>query len=138
MRMSNIDVVGSLRTTRTIEIMVFPATTDVATGDGKAYYVIPDEMTNMNLSRVAATVITAGSTGSTTIAIYNVTDSQEMLSTLMSIETGEISTRTSATPGTIDTSHDDVVTGDLIRIDVDSVSSTAPKGLIVEMEFEWV
>lgn len=127
---------GSIFGKKTIQIMVFDAATDVATGDGKAYFVIPDELTGMNLVRVAATVITAGTTNSTTIAIYNVTDAQEMLSTLMAIETTETSTRTSATPGVIDTTKDDVVTGDVLRIDVDTVSTTAPKGLIVEMVFQ--
>jgi len=121
---------------RVVEIVVFDYGTDVATGDGKAYFIVPDELNGMNLVRVASTVITAGTTNSTTVAIYSITDSAEMLSTLMAIETGETSTRTSATPGTIDTSHDDVVTGDVLRIDVDAVSSTAPKGLIVEMVFQ--
>jgi hypothetical protein len=138
MRASNISSVGTFKTTRTVEITVFSPTSDVTTGDGKAYYVVPDELTSTNLSRVAATTITAGVTGSTTIAVYNVTDSHDMLSTLMTIETGETSTRTSGTPGTINTSYDDVVTGDLIRIDIDAISGTAPKGLIVELEFKWV
>lgn len=121
---------------KTVQIMVVDAATDVTTGDGKTYFVVPDELTGMNLVRVAATVITAGIVNSTTIAIYNVTDAQEMLSALMAIETTETSTRTSAAPGEIDTTKDDVVTGDLLRIDVDAVSATAPKGLIVELVFQ--
>ena len=122
--------------TRSVQLVVFDYITNVATGDGKAYFVIPNELTGMNLVRVAATVITAGTTNSTTIAIYNLTDAQEMLSTLMAIETTETSTRTSATPGVIDTTKDDVVTGDILRIDVDAISTTPPKGLIIEMVFE--
>jgi len=122
--------------TRSVQIVVFDFTTNVATGDGKAYFVVPDELTGMNLVRIAATVITAGVTNSTTIGIRNVTDAQEMLSADMAIETTETSTRTSATPGTIDTAHDDVATGDVLAIDVDAVSTTAPKGLIVELVFE--
>lgn len=120
---------------KVVQVAVFAPTTKVATGDGKAYFVVPTELTGMNLVRVAATVITAGTTNSTTIAIYNVTDSTQMLSVSMAIETGETSTRTSATPGTIDTAHDDVVTGDVLRIDVNAISTTAPKGLIVELVF---
>ena len=120
---------------RVVELTVFDYTTDVATGNGKGYFIVPDELNGMNLVRVAATVITAGTTNSTTIAIYNLTDTQEMLSTLMAIETTETTTRTSAAPGVIDTTHDDVATGDVLRIDVDAASTTAPKGLIVEMVF---
>jgi len=116
--------------------MVFAAATNVAVGDGKAYFVVPDELDGMNLVRVAATVVTAGTTNSTTIQIANVTDAVDMLSTLMAIETTETSTRTSTTPGVIDTTKDDVATGDVLRIDVDAVSTTAPKGLIVEMVFQ--
>jgi hypothetical protein len=122
--------------TKVIQIVVIDYTTSVTTGDGKAYFVVPTELTGMNLVRVAATVITAGTTNSTTIAVYNLTDTAEMLSVLMNIETGETSTRTSATPGTIDTAEDDVVTGDVLRIDIDAVSTTAPKGLIVELVFQ--
>jgi hypothetical protein len=127
---------GSNPGKKLIELAIVAPDTDVATGDGKAYFVVPDELNGMNLVRVAATVITAGITGATTIQIANVTDSQDMLSTLMNIESGETSTRTSATPGTINTSYDDVATGDVLRIDVDAVSTTAPKGLIVEIVFQ--
>ena len=126
---------GSNMGAKVVQIVVFDSTTNVATGNGKAYFVVPTELTGMNLVRVAATVITAGTTGSTTIGIYNLTDAQQMLSASMAIETGETSTRTSATPGTIDTTHDDVATGDVLRIDVSAVSTTPPKGLIVELVF---
>lgn len=121
---------------RFVEVVVVNFTTPVTTGNGKLYFVVPDEMNGMNLVRVAATVITAGVVNSTTIAVYNVTDSEEMLSTLMAIETAETSTRSSATPGVIDTDHDDVITGDILRIDVDTVSVTPPNGLIVELVFQ--
>lgn len=136
--MEIIDDYAAASAIRVAQIAVFEYTTDVAIGDGKAYFVVPNELNGFNLARVAATVITAGTdTGSTTIAIYNVTDSQDMLSVSMAIEQGETSTRTSATPGTIDTIHDDVATGDVLRIDVDAVTTaTAPKGLIVEMVFQ--
>jgi hypothetical protein len=81
-------------------------------------------------------VQTAGTTGNLDVMIYNVTDSQDFLSTAMRIETGETDTLTSAQPGTINTSYDDVATGDHIRVDVDSVQSgTAAKGLYVELTF---
>jgi hypothetical protein len=127
---------GSNIGTEVVEVAVFAPTTDVAVGDGKAYFIVPTELNGMNLVRVAATVITAGTTNATTVQIANVTDSVDMLSTLMNIESTETSTRTSATPGTIDTTHDDVATGDVLRIDVDAVSTTAPKGLIIEMAFQ--
>jgi len=118
-----------------VEIKVVDYTTNVAVGDGQAHFIVPEEMAGMKLVRVAATVITAGTTNSTTIQIHNVTDNVDMLSTVMSIESGEKSTRTSASPGVIDTAHNDVAAGDDLSFDVKTVSTTAPKGLIVEMSF---
>ena len=43
-------------------------------------------------------------------------------------------TATSGT-GTVDTAHDDVATGDLIRIDCDTLSTTKPHGLIISLAF---
>lgn len=127
---------GTTLSGRPVQIPVFDPGADVTAGDGKAYFIVPDEYDGMNLARVAATVITAGETDPTVIDIYNVTDNCDMLSTGMNIESGETSTRTSATPGTIDTDHDDVAAGDVLRIDVTSVSTTPPKGLIVELVFQ--
>jgi hypothetical protein len=84
----------------------------------------------MNLISARADVITAGTTNASTFDIYNVTDSHSMLSSAISIASGA----TSGT-GTVDTDHDDVATGDLIRIDCDTLSTTKPKGLIVTLAF---
>lgn len=125
---------------RCVQVVVVDPATQVGTGNGKAYFVVPDELTNMNLVRIAATLIgSAGTGGSCGVAITNTgsrgTASIAMLSTNMQIEGSELSTRTSATPGTIDTSADGILTGDLVRIDVPNVHSTAGTGLIVEMAF---
>lgn len=110
-------------------------TTNVAVGDGRSYVVIPSTMNGLNLTRVHARVITAGTTGTTDIQIVNVTDSVDMLSTKLTIDSGETGSDTAATPAVIDTTKDDVATNDLLRIDVDAVSTTPPQGLLVTMEF---
>lgn len=117
---------------KSLSVYVVGATTDVSTGDGQYYFMIPQALNGMNLVRAIARVVTAGTTNATTIDIFNVTDSVDMLSTAISIASGG----TLATAGTVNTSTDDVATNDLIRIDVTSVSTTKPKGLIVEMEFQ--
>ena len=73
---------------------------------------------------------TAGTTNASTFDIYNVTDSTTMLSSAISIASGAKSGT-----GTVDTDHDDVATGDIIRIDVNTLSTTKPKGLIVTLAF---
>ena len=119
-------------TTPSACIVVFERSTQVLIGDGKADIIIPAALNGMNLVRAQAEVITAGTTNATTVAIYNATDSQEMLSANISIASGA----TVGTPGTINTSYDDVVTNDRLRIDVDAVSTTAPLGLLVILEFQ--
>ncbi len=122
---------GSYAGTKSLSVQVFDGTTDVATGDGKAYITIPEALNGMNLIRAQATVVTAGTTNATTVMIHNKTDAADMLSGAISIA----SAGTVGTVGTINGSADDVATNDVLRIDVDSVSTTAPKGLMVVLEF---
>jgi hypothetical protein len=120
---------------RYVEETCYDYTTDVAVANGVGWHHIASDFNGMNLVEIHAFVITAGTTNSTTIQVYNFTDSVNMLSTAMAIETGETGTDTSATPGTIDTAHDDVATNDLIRFDVTGASTTKAKGLIVTLGF---
>lgn len=119
-----------------ISLQVFAGTTDMATGDGKAYFSIPSNVGGMDLTAVHARVVTAGTTSTCTIQIANVTQSADMLSTKISIDSTETGSDTAATPAVIDTGNDDVATNDLIRIDVDTVHTTPAKGLIVTLVFK--
>jgi len=121
---------------KAVQITCFDYTTNTATGDGKGYFVVPEEFNGMNLVRVHARVITAGTTNTTDIQIANVTDSQDMLSTKITIDSGETGSDSAATAAVINASYDDVATNDLLRIDVDAISTTAAKGLIVTLEFQ--
>ena len=122
---------GSIFGTRAIGVIAIERATSITIGDGKVDVPIPACLNGMNLIRAQAIVITAGTTNPTTVAIYNATDSQEMLSTNISIASGA----TVGTIGTINTAYDDIATNDVLRIDVDAVSTTAPKGLLVILEF---
>jgi len=121
--------------TRPVEITAVGYTTAVAAGTGVAYFIVPDELNGWNLSRVAATDITAGTTGGTVIDLYNATTSHDMLSTQITIDSATTSSRSSGTPPVISGSYMGVSTGNIIRIDVGSVSTSAPLGLIVDMAF---
>jgi len=126
---------GSNLGTKALQITVFDYTKEVVTGDGCGYITIPSSYNGMNLVAVHARVITAGTTGTTDIQIYNLTQTADMLSTKITIDSGETGSDTAATAAVIDTSNDDVASWDVLRIDVDAVSTTKPKGLIVTMEF---
>lgn len=121
---------------RVVGVEAFVSSLSTETGDGKAFFRIPSSMNGWNLVGVAASVYTAGTTNTTDIQIRNKTDSVDMLSTKLTIDSGETDTSTAATPAVIDTTKDDVATGDILAIDVDAVSTTPAQGLFVEMTFQ--
>lgn len=121
---------GSYAGTKTVQMVITDFTADVATGDGKFYFEVPDELGGMDLIRARGRVVTAGTTGSTDIQIHNITQTADMLTSKISIASAGTSAE-----GTVDTANDDVATDDLLRIDVDAVSTTAPQGLIITLAF---
>jgi len=111
------------------------AVDDLTVADGIDYMVIPYELNGMNLVSAHAAVDTASSSETPTIQLRNVTDSADMLSTRITIDVNEHNSYTATIPPVIDTSHDDVATGDRIAIDVD-VKGTGTKGLVVILVFQ--
>jgi len=115
-------------------IKIIDDTTTLTTGDGKFYFAIPQELNGFNMTKVAAFVSTNSSSGTPTFQIANVTDGVDMLSTLITIDANEATSYTAATPPVIDTSKDDVATGDLLRIDCDA-AGTGAKGAGLVLTF---
>jgi len=120
---------------RVVGIMVVDIDSNTSTGDGKAFFRVPSVLNGYNLVAVAACVYTAGTTGTTDIQIRNKTDSQDMLSTKITIDSTETDSSTAAA-AVINATYDDVATGDVLAIDVDAVSTTPAKGLFVELTFQ--
>ena len=132
---------------KTVEVFPFDFTTDVTTGEGKFYFRVPTTIDGYSLSGVQVNVITAGTTNATTVGIDRcaattsgnvcsgtVTD---MLATGFSVDSGENSSSDAATPGALSATPANLVVtaGQVIRVNVDAASTTAPKGLIVAMDF---
>ncbi len=127
---------GSVFGTKSACVTVFAPAADAVVGDGAAYLTIPSAANGMDLVSVHARTVAAGVTGTLSIQIHNLTQTQDMLSTLLTVDTGETGSDTAATPAAINTSNDDVATNDLLRIDVDTIhTGTASQGLLVTMEF---
>lgn len=122
---------------RTAVCSVYPPGTNNATGDGKFFFRVPSTINGWNLISVAAQVYTAGTTGSQTIQIRRTRSgsSVDMLSTPITIDTTETDSSTAAA-AVINTSNDDVATGDRIAVDIDAVHTTPAQGLSVELIFE--
>lgn len=110
--------------------------TSMTTGDGKAYIPVPVALNGMNITAVQADVTTAGTTGTAAIQIARIRAGTpvDVLSTALSIDTTEVSSATAATPAVINTSNDDLATGDQLRVDVDTIhSGTAAQGLLISI-----
>jgi hypothetical protein len=123
--------------TRYVQMVVFNFTTDIAEGNGKFYLHIPAGLNGMDLVEVHAKVITVGDGSTVSVMVHNLTDTTDMLSTAVTIDDGELDSKDAAAAVAIDTGEDDVVTNDVIRIDVDGNGgdTTVAKGLIVTLGF---
>jgi hypothetical protein len=108
---------------------------DCATGDGQYYFHVPAHLDSFDLVEVHAECITAGTTGTMDVQIHNVDNALDMLSTKLTIDSGETGSDTAAAAAVINTSNDHVNTNDMLRIDIDAVHTTAAQGLIVTLGF---
>lgn len=132
----NGSTIGEAKTV--VSIIVFDDSENCATGDGagNVFWRVPSILNGYNLVEVAAQVQSAGTTGTLDIQIANVTGATDMLSTKITIDSGELDSSTAATPAVINTSTDDVAAGDQLRIDVDAIHATPAAGLLVELTFQ--
>jgi len=126
-------------------VQVLGPATAASTGDGKRYITIPPEVNGMDLTYVAAHVISTGTTGTLNVdlarcdpvATGNTCSGTvgDMLSTNLTIDSGESKSSTAAAAAVIDAAVDDVTTGDVIRVDIDAIHTTPSQGLILEFGF---
>lgn len=118
------------------EIKLFGDDEDLSTGDGRFYLDIDDDLGGTFLRYVRAFVSTAGSSA-TIIQLHNVDAAVDMLSTRVTIDSSEKSSRT-ATPYVIDQTgtppNNYVEAGQQVRIDIDS-AGTGAKGLGISLHF---
>ena len=87
-------------------------------GDYQGWFMVPPAINGWNITFVGA-MRKAGGTGVPTLQLRNVTDSVDVLTTRVTIDSSETTSGTAATPPVIDTTHDDVATYDIFAVDVD-------------------
>ncbi len=122
------------KVTRVVVIKCIADDAALAAGDGLCHFTVPIELNGMNLVSVGAHVYTVSSSGGLIFQVHNLTDGQDMLSTRCTIDQSEKDSSTDAQQAVIDTTHDDVATGDEIRIDVDD-DGTGAEGLEIRLGF---
>jgi hypothetical protein len=106
----------------------FDPLVDGVTGDGQAFWFVPAHMDGWVLTAAEAGLDTPG-TGATTVQIRNATQAADMLTTRITIDTGEAHSKDAAPP-VIDAANDDVAHGDKIVVDVDAIATNG-RGLQV-------
>ena len=118
---------------RSAVLSIVPDAIEVDTTTGVKYLPIPISCNGLDIKRVMAFVVTAGTTNPTTCQVRNMTKypANDALSAAMSIASGA----TKSTGGTIDTTKDDVSTDDILKIYITGQSTTKPRGLYVIVEF---
>lgn len=115
-------------------IKIFGDTQLVASGFSKFTFAVSEDMDTMELSAVEAYVSTVSSSGIIQCQVRNVTQTVNMLTTLVQIDANEFTSCTAATAPVISTTNADVSHCDLIAIDVDSGGTNA-RGLGVMLTF---
>lgn len=128
--------------TRVLAAYVVAGGTALTTGDGKAYIRIPSALNGMNLVSCAIQVIVTSSSGLPTVQLARGRQASatsdftyvDILSTSLTIDATEYDSKDATTAAVINTSNDDMVTGDVIRVDCD-VAGTGTKGLNLTLTF---
>lgn len=120
---------------KTVVLKAYAEASSVASGDDKMRFTIPNTLSGFDLSSVGAHVYTAPTSNSLHIDIYNITSAGDMLTSCMKIDQGETDTATATSQAVINTSLDNVVATEEVRVDVTSVGSGA-KGLEVRLTFK--
>ncbi len=123
------------RPVQTAQIKIFDDTTLLTTGDGKFIFACPPSINGYNLIDADAWCSTPSSSGLVIVQIRNISAGFDMLTTRITIDSGEYDSYTAATPPVIDTAHDDVLTGHRLAIDVDG-AGTGVTGFGVTLSFQ--
>ena len=119
-----------------IHLKIFSDTTAATAGNDARRFVITDDLGGTYIRSVNITVTTVGGS-STGVQIHNLTNVDDVLTTIATIDTGDTNSYDSAVPHDVDTSGtppvNRVLRGDILRVDVDDGSDAM--GLEVLLEF---
>jgi len=104
-------------------------------GDDQYRFRIPAWMNNWRLYSVAAARKGGSSGAALNIQVRNVSLAANMLSTALTVDSGETDSTTAATAAVIDAANDDVLTSHQIAIDVDVPGTNS---LLVQVELVFI
>ena len=123
---STVDAEGNYRAT-SYSLQVTPQGSNLTTGDGKAYFRVPEELDGWRLYRVDASLDVASSSGAPTFQVRRNRGGSDvdMFTTRVSIDVNETDTDDAAVQQAINASNDDVQEGDRLYFDCDIAGTGA-------------
>ena len=110
-----------------------PEIAEVTVGDGKFIWAVPRDVAGSYLREAEAFETDGGAVTVQIRRIRGITNT-DLLTTKITIQTGEFTSYTASIPSEIDVDNSQVLLGDLLAIDVDAISGV-PKGLGVILNF---
>lgn len=116
-----------MQSVKHIVFTIANSSTAPTTGDGKAHFVVPAGLNGMNITAAIAVVTTVSSSGTPTFALRRERSGSavDVFSTNVTIDANEKTSATAATAAVINTSNDDLATGDILYADLDTVGTSA-------------
>lgn len=118
-----------------LSIRVIDEGTALTIADGVGNIHIPQEFNGMIISDFHIAVDGSSSVGLPSVALYNFTDSIDILTTNATIEATAKNSYTAVIPPVVNTNNNVLATGDILRIDVDAIG-TGTTGLTVHLTLE--
>jgi hypothetical protein len=107
------------------DIKVYEDTVPASAGDGSFKTEIPEDFDGAELVKVEGYVSTASSSGSLQVQVQNRTASVDMLSSKITIDSGELNSKDSGTQPVVIQANAGVSWGDHIWLDIDAAGSNA-------------
>lgn len=116
----------------------------IATGDGKGQVRVDGKLNGMNLVGVAVATTAPSTSGTIDVQVARGRQASagsahsfvDMLSTKSTIDANEYDSKDATTASVINGANDDVATGDIIRIDLDSVGTAPTAVVLVTLQFQ--
>lgn len=119
----------------TVYFQVVDADETTPNDTGVGNFTIPPLLDDYDITQIEAYVYTVSSSGNITVQVRNVTTSQNILSTVATIEAGDFNSTTATTRSVVNSSYKTVSVGDIIRIDATYTGASA-LGLDVSISME--
>ena len=120
---------------RVISIPLCDGATACATGSGVSFQV-QTELDNYILSGATLSVGSFGTTNTQTVQVQNITDNTKFFTTNISVDSGEASSLTAATPYVLGTNAARTISaGDILVVRTDAVHSTPAKAVTLNLVF---